>query len=538
MEFTMIETGWVSLIPPVLAIVLALITKEVYSSLFIGVFSGMLIYMFASGGNIVSAVSMTFDMMYSKIADNAYMIIFLALLWAVVSLVSKSGGSESYGRWAGKKLNSRRSAAFATSLLGVLVFIDDGFNCLTVGTVMRPITDRLRISREKLAYLIDATAAPVCIIAPVSSWAVAVASEVSQTQGFHIFLSTIPYNLYALFTIAFVFLISLTGLDFGPMKKAEERARSGAAAAVGPENAEAGAVDRGDLITAEADGKDRTKSESAGQEKSDGNNSETAAPQKKGGVIDLALPILVLIVCAILGMAYVGGYFEGVSFSEAIGYNPTAGLTLGAFAGLITAMALYLPRKLMTGKEFIDNIVGGIGNIVPPMLILILSWSLGGVCRQLIGTGEFISGFVSGSRLPMGLLPVLIFVIAALMSFSMGTSWGTFGMLIPIVTMICSADGAGAYLIPVLGATLAGSVYGDHCSPISDTTILASTGAECVHISHVETQLPYATLVAVICGIGYLIAGFTLTPWISIVIGIALMIATVYILNRRDSKKA
>ena len=354
MDFAMIETGWFSLIPPILAITLALITKEVYSSLFVGLFSGMLIYMFAGGGNLVSAVSMTFDMMYSKISDNAYMIIFLALLWAVVMLVSKSGGSEAYGRWAGAKLKSKRSVAFATSLLGVLIFIDDGFNCLTVGTVMRPITDRFRISREKLAYIIDATAAPVCIIAPVSSWAVAVASEVSETGGFHIFLSTIPYNLYAILTIVMVIFLSITGKDFGPMKQAETKAL------------------------------ESTRSDA-----------DMEFQESKGKVIDLVLPILVLIICAILGMAYVGGFFEGVSFSEAIGYNPTAGLSLGAFAGLITAMLLYLPRKLMTPKEFVGYIVEGISNIVPPMMILILSWSLGGVCRQLIGTGVFISGFVS-----------------------------------------------------------------------------------------------------------------------------------------------
>ncbi len=493
----MIETGWLSLLPPIIAIALALITKEVYSSLFIGIFSGMLIYSFSGGGTILSAASMTFDMMYAKIADNAYMIIFLALLWAVVMLVSKSGGSQAYGRWAGKRLNSRRSAAFATSLLGVLIFIDDGFNCLTVGTVMRPITDRLHISREKLAYIIDATAAPVCIIAPVSSWAVAVASEVSETNGFHAFLSTIPYNLYALLTIVMVFVICLTGKDFGPMKKAEERARlAGEAGDSGP-----------------------------------------AEGQAKGRVIDLVLPILVLIVCAILGMAYVGGFFRGVSFSEAIGYNPTAGLTLGAFAGLLTALLLYLPRKLMTAREFMQSIVGGIGNIVPPMLILILSWSLGGVCRQLIGTGVFISGFVSASNVPLGFLPFLIFVIAAVMSFSMGTSWGTFGMLIPIITMICEADGAAALLIPSLGATLAGSVYGDHCSPISDTTILSSTGAECEHIRHVETQLPYATLVAVVCAVGYLIAGFALNPWISLAVGVVLLVGAILVLNRRNWKE-
>ena len=496
MDFVMIETGWWSILPPLIAIALALITKEVYSSLFIGIISGMLIYSFAGSGSVFSAAALTFDMMSAKIADNAYMIIFLALLWAVVSLVSKSGGSQAYGRWVEKHLKSKRAAAFATSFLGVLIFIDDGFNCLTVGTVMRPITDRLKISREKLAYIIDATAAPVCIIAPVSSWAVAVASEVSETNGFHVFLSTIPYNFYALMTILMVFFISFTGRDFGPMKKAEAAAVKGVAAV-----------------------------EDMSQEES------------KGRVIDLVLPIVVLIVCAILGMAYVGGFFEGVSFSEAIGYNPTAGLSLGAFAGLLTAFILYIPRKLMKPKEFIEGIVNGIGNIVPPMLILILSWSLGGVCRQLIGTGVFISGFVSTSNLPLGLLPVLIFIIAALMSFSMGTSWGTFGMLIPIITMICEAEGAGAFLIPALGATLAGSVYGDHCSPISDTTILASTGADCKHIRHVETQLPYATLVAIVCAVGYLITGFMSSPWLAIAVEAVLLIATVLVLSKRKIKE-
>ena len=254
-------------------------------------------------------------------------------------------------------------------------------------------------------------------------------------------------------------------------------------------------------------------------------------------MIDLVLPIVVLIICAILGMAYVGGFFEGVSFSEAIGYNPTAGLSLGAFAGLLCAGILYLPRKLMKPKEFIECIVSGIGNIVPPMLILILSWSLGGVCRQLIGTGVFISGFVNGSSLPLGFLPFLIFVIAALMSFSMGTSWGTFGMLIPIITMICETEAGAGLLIPALGATLAGSVYGDHCSPISDTTILASTGADCKHIRHVETQLPYATLVAIVCAVGYLIAGFMKTPVVALVVETILLAGSVLVLSNRKNVK-
>ena len=491
----MIETGWVSILPPLIAIVLALVTKEVYSSLFLGVLSGMVIYVVSAQEPFMAVFSRIFDMMAQKIADNAYMIIFLALLWAVITLVGKSGGTAAYGRWAEKRLKNKRATLLTTALLGILIFIDDGFNCLTIGTVMRPVYDRQRISREKLAYIIDATAAPICIIAPVSSWAVAVASEVSDTNGFQTFLSTVPYNLYALLTIMMVAFVCITGLDFGKMRKAEEKAQL---------------EGNGDTMTEE---KDDTQ-------------------ESKGRVIDLVLPILVLIVCAILGMAYVGGFFSGTPFSEAIGANPTAGLSLGAFAGLVTAFILYIPRKIMKPKQFAGNIVSGIGSIVPPMLILILSWTLGGVCRELIGTGEFISGFIASSNVPLQLLPFVVFVIAALMSFSMGTSWGTFGLLIPIVTMICSATAGSELLVPTLGATLAGSVYGDHCSPISDTTILASTGAQCEHLRHVGAQLPSATLTAVVCAVGSLILGLTHLPWIGLGVSAALLIGAMLILRK------
>ena len=497
----MIETGIFSILPPLIAIALALITKEVYSSLFLGVLSGMAIYVIAAGEPVVAVFKHILDMMASKISDNSYMIIFLALLWAVVTLVGKSGGTEAYGRWAQNKLRSKMSTRLATALFGVLIFIDDGFNCLTVGTIMRPVYDRQKISREKLAYIIDATAAPVCIIAPVSSWAVAVASYFEDINGFHTFLSTIPYNLYALLTIFMVIFVCVSGKDFGKMKAAEERA-----AKEGNIPADSASV-----------------------------SAEGSSP--KGTVMDLVLPILVLVVFAILGMAYVGDFFEGGHFSQAIGENPVAGLSLGALAGLITAGIMYIPRKIIKPKEFVESIVGGIGSIVPPMLILILSWTLGGVCRELIGTGEFISGFIQTSNLNLSLLPFLLFVVAALMSFSMGTSWGTFSMLIPIVIMICSTDAGRTYLIPVLGATLAGSVYGDHCSPISDTTILSSTGAQCQHIRHVETQIPYATLVAVMCAVGYLIIGFTRTPWIGLLAGIVLLVAALYVLNKRTVKE-
>ena len=357
---------------------------------------------------------------------------------------------------------------------------------------MGPIADKHRISREKLAYIIDATAAPVCIIAPVSSWAVAVASELSDTDGFSAFLRTIPYNLYALLTLVMVFVLCLTGLDFGPMKRSEERAMTAGAA------------------TAQA-----AQTEPA-----------------KGKVVDLLLPLGVLIICAIAGMAYVGGFFAGVPFSQAVGAAPTAGLTLGAFAGLLTALVLYLPRRVMGFRTFMECIVEGVKNIVPPMLILILSWSLSGVCRELIGTGSFVSHFVGSANLPLWLLPALVFVIAAFLSFSMGTAWGTFGILLPIVSMIFASGQSPELLIPTLGATLAGSVYGDHCSPLSDTTILASTGAQVRHIDHVETQLPYATLVAVICAVGYVLVGLLHSPWLPLGLCVLLLLAALAVTRR------
>nr|WP_304710126.1 Na+/H+ antiporter NhaC family protein [uncultured Acetatifactor sp.] len=482
MGLEMIEAGWLSILPPLIAITLALISKEVYSSLFLGIFSGMCVYCFCSGGNILQAVTYVFDMMAAKIGENGYMIIFLVLLGSLVVIVTRSGGSDAYGQWAGRRIKNKASAKLATAVLGLMIFVDDGFNCLTVGTVMRPITDKCRISREKLAYLLDATAAPVCIIAPISSWAVAVASEVEEAGGLNAFVRTIPYNLYAILTIIMVFFLSVTDFDFGPMEKAEA-------------------------------GRREVKSE------------EKEANKKKGTILDLVLPVATLIVCAILGMAYVGGFFEGKSFAEAIGENPTAGLTLGTFAALTVALILYLPRRIMSLKEFMNGVIDGIKTMIPALTILILAWALGGVCREMIGTGFFVSDFVRGARLPFGVLPAIVFAVAAFLSFSMGTAWGTFGILLPIVSMMCVGDEGAAVLIPALGATLAGSVYGDHCSPISDTTILASTGAQCEHLRHVETQLPYATLVAAVCFFGYLVAGFSRNPWITIISSVLLLFA-------------
>lgn len=494
MNLEMIEAGWLSLLPPLIAITLALLTKEVYSSLFLGVLSGMLIYCFSTGGNVLQAVTYVFDMIAGKIGENGYMIIFLVLLGSLVVVVTRSGGSNAYGQWAGKRIKTKVSAKLATAFLGLLIFVDDGFNCLTVGTVMRPITDKCRISREKLAYLLDSTAAPVCIIAPVSSWAVAVASEVEEAGGLNAFLGTIPYNLYAILTIVMVFFLSITDFDFGPMKKAGET--------VGRDNSQV----------------------------------QAAEAVKKGRVPDLVLPILTLIVCSILGMAYVGGYFEGRSFAEAIGENPTAGLTLGTFAALLVAMVLYIPRRLMSLREFMAGVIDGIKTMIPALTILILAWALGGVCREMIGTGLFVSHFVTTANLSLRLLPAIVFAVAAFLSFSMGTAWGTFGILLPIVSMICAGTEGAAVLIPSLGATLAGSVYGDHCSPISDTTILASTGAQCDHLKHVETQLPYATLVAVVCFFGYLAAGFVLNPWITISVSVLLLALALGVLIHLDRR--
>lgn len=500
MNLEMIEAGWLSLLPPLIAITLALISKEVYSSLFLGVLTGMLVYCFRTGGNVLQAVTYAFDMIAAKIGENGYMIIFLVLLGSLVVVVTRSGGSNAYGQWAGKRIKNKVSAKLATSLLGLMIFVDDGFNCLTVGTVMRPITDKCKVSREKLAYLLDATAAPVCIIAPISSWAVAVASEVEEAGGLNAFIRTIPYNLYAILTIVMVFFLSITDFDFGPMKKAE-----------------------------------------ANREIEDMKVQKEDAGVKNGKVPDLVVPILILIVCSILGMAYVGGYFEGRSFAEAIGENPTAGLTLGTFAALLTAMVMYVPRKLMSLREFMTGVVDGIKTMIPALLILILAWALGGVCREMIGTGLFVSNFVTTANLPFSFLPAIVFAVAAFLSFSMGTAWGTFGILLPIVSMICVGTEGAAVLIPALGATLAGSVYGDHCSPISDTTILASTGAQCEHLKHVETQLPYATLVAVVCFAGYLVAGFVRNPWITVAASCLLLFivfAAIFYVDRKKRRNA
>ena len=492
MELEMVLVGWLSIMPPLIAIILALLTKEVYSSLFAGILSGMVIYCLASGTPIALSLRYIFDMMAYKISENAYMIIFLALLGALVYLLSQSGGSQAYGRWAGKKLKTRSTAKLSTFLLGVLIFIDDYFNCLTIGTVMRPITDKFHISREKLAYIIDATAAPVCIIAPISSWAVAVSSELGG--GMTSFMQVIPYNLYALLTLTMVIFLCINDFDFGPMKD--------------------------------------TKLDVAAIKEEAEKTSE-----KNGSMLDLIIPMIVLITSSVFFMAYVGGFFEGVPFTTAIGVHPTLGLSLGAFVSLVVTMIQYMSKKLLSYKECIEGVVEGIKTMIGAMLILVLAWSLSGVCRDLIGTGDFVSSLFSNSSFMFELLPVIVFLIASFLSFSMGTAWGTFGILIPIVSMICAQHNSSEILIITLGATLAGSVYGDHCSPISDTTILSSAGAQCDHINHVRTQLPYATLVAAICAIGYIIGGFVQNPWMTLGISEAILLTVLLIIKKIVVKK-
>lgn len=480
--FETVDVGILSIIPPMIAIVLALITKEVISALLIGILSGTLIYVINSGGGLVEMGMVAFGLMAETVGEPGKfnIILFLGLLGALVYVVTIAGGSRAYGNWAATKLKSRRSAQLATSALGVIIFVDDYFNCLTVGTVMKPVTDKYQISRAKLAYIIDSTAAPVCIIAPISSWAAAVGSTLYETGAFQnelsAFVATIPYNLYALLSILMVVIISITNLDFGSMARVEQRAT---------ETGELGALD--------------TELE------------EKILMDGKGTIWDLIIPISSLIAFSILSMLQNGGYWsgEGLTLSEAFGNcDASAALVMGAFWALVVTFLLFIPRKLIGFKTFMGGIGEGIKTMVPAYIILTLAWTIGALCQDLLGTGLFIGELVKSSSIPVGLIPAMIFLVSALLSFSIGTAWGTFGIFIPIVVMI-SQYTAPELMVVTLSATLAGSVFGDHCSPISDTTILSSTGAGCDHISHVSTQMLYALLVAGCSFIGYLVAGLS-----------------------------
>ena len=487
---------WWSLVPPLLAIVLALVTKEVYSSLFIGVAMGALLY---TGFHPWNAFVALFDIM--KNSMNLNILIFDVLLGMIIVLMSKSGGSAAYGKWAGNKIKSKKSAMLATTGLGVLIFVDDYFNCLTVGSVMRPVTDRFKVSRAKLAYIIDATAAPVCIIAPISSWAAAVNSYVPEDagiSGFQLFLRTIPYNLYAILTLLMVFTIILTGLDFGLMKKHEKNAAAG------------------DLFTSGGEEFEQVKEEEI---------------SSNGKVIDLVLPVLVLIGTAIGAMIYTG--FLGGATDVVTAFAGCDAETSLIFATLITVMfmlALYLPRKVITFKGFMDSFVEGFKMMIPAIGILIFAWSLKGM-GDALEIASFVENLVGSNASASVLLPAILFLVAIFLSFSTGTSWGTFAILVPIaIAMFPGTDNMQMMIIAV-ASVLSGAVCGDHVSPISDTTVMSSAGAQSNHINHVTTQMQYAVVVAVVSAIGYVIAGFVHIWWLVLGISAILLLVVLFVIK-------
>ena len=497
-------TLW-SLFPPVIAIGLALITKEVYSSLFVGILSGGIIYAAASGTGFEGPFKAVVQDGLITNLSNAYnvgILVFLVVLGIIVVLMNKAGGSRAYGEWAAAHIKGRRGAALSTFFLGVLIFVDDYFNCLTVGSVMRPITDKHNISRSKLAYLIDSTAAPICIIAPISSWAAAVSGTVEGVNGISLFINTIPYNLYAFLTILMVIFISVSDTDYGPMKIHEDNAKNG------------------DIFT--------TKNNTYEQD---------AQPvTERGRVIDLILPVAVLIVFCVVGMIYTGGFFSGTDFVTAFANCDAAyGLSLGSISALIVIIAYYMLRRVLKFNECMDSIAAGFKQMVPAILILTFAWTLKTMTNHL-EAGAFVSGVVQSATALSVLLPVILFVVAIGLAFATGTSWGTFGILIPIVTSVFDAELANvsqtgeipSMVIICISACLAGAVCGDHCSPISDTTIMASTGAQCDHVNHVSTQLPYALTVAAVCVVGYLLSGFVHNVFIVLGFSAALMLAVLF----------
>ena len=498
------ETAW-SLVPPLIAITLALVTKEVYSSLFIGIISGALLY---TGFNFEGTVNHTFkDGVIAVLSDsyNVGILVFLVILGAMVQLMNKAGGSAAFGEWASKHIKTRVGAQLATIVLGVLIFIDDYFNCLTVGSVMRPVTDKHQVSRAKLAYLIDATAAPVCIIAPISSWAAAVSGFVKGENGLKLFISSIPYNYYAILTIIMMVSLTIFKADFGPMAKHERNAM------------------KGDIYTTP----DRPF--------------ENFAPEKpntRGKVIDLVIPIISLIVCCIIGMIYTGGFFDGgVSFIDAFANSDASvGLVYGSFFALVITVVLYLIRNVLSFKDCMDCVPEGFKAMVPAILILTFAWSLKAMTDSL-GAKEFVAGLISDSAGDfMNFLPAIIFLIACFLSFATGTSWGTFGILIPIVVDAFNGQDRSLMIIAI-SACMAGAVCGDHCSPISDTTIMASAGAQCNHVNHVSTQLPYALVAAIASALTFLAAGFIRTAWISLIIGIAIMAVCIFVIKTLSDRK-
>lgn len=491
------STFW-ALVPPVVAIGLALITKEVYSSLFIGIAVGGILY---SGGSFERTVVHIFqDGIIGVLTDesNVGILVFLVILGAMVSLMNKAGGSAAFGRFAAKGIKTRVGAQLATILLGVTIFIDDYFNCLTVGSVMRPVTDKFKVSRAKLAYLIDATAAPVCIIAPISSWAAAVTGFVEGEDGFSIFIQAIPYNFYALLTIAMMVGMVLMKVEFGPMLKHERNAV------------------KGDLFTTE------------GRPYADESDPSEIS---RGTVMDLLIPIISLIICCVIGMLYTGGFFSGVDFVTAFSEsNASLGLTLGSFFGLLITLVLYQVRRVLDFHDCMACIPEGFKAMVPAILILTFAWTLKAMTDSL-GADVYVADLVyNHARGLLNFLPAIIFLVGCLLAFATGTSWGTFGILIPIVVGVFQNTNPELMIISI-SACMAGAVCGDHCSPISDTTIMASAGAQCEHVNHVMTQLPYAVTCAAVSFVTYIVAGFVKTAWIALPVGIILMLGAMFVLK-------
>ena len=494
------EFGILSIVPPIVAIALALITKEVITSLLIGILSGGLIY---TGGNIISALETVFELMGTKLGDNALMLVFLTMLGSLVMVMNMAGGSFAYGKWASKKIKSKKMAKLATSFLGMLIFIDDYFNCLTVGAVMKPIVDENKVSRAKLAHIIDSTAAPVCILAPVSSWAASVVAVIGDTgvkNPMSVFLSTIPMNVYPILTLLLILYFCTSDIEIGVMEKYELN-------------------DTSRIL----------ENEEVGYEYS-----------KNGKVYDLVVPILVLIFVTVTMMLKTGGFFsDGVGAAAAFGdANVNLSLVIGAFFAIAVSFVMYIPRKLLKFEEFMKGIVEGMKTMVSAIVILSLAWTIGGITSdEFLNTGSYIASLISNSTMPMWLLPAIIFVVGAFLSFSTGTAWGTFGILIPIMVPILMHTNHMHYLTIVLAAIFSGSVFGDHCSPISDTTILSSAGAGCDHIAHVSSQLSYAISVGSASALAFLVSGIIGKPALTLPIGIAILAVIVFVLKRMTINK-
>lgn len=491
-------TIW-ALLPPLVAIVLALITKEVYSSLFVGIVVGALIY---SGFKFEGTVTQIFEGGIIKVLSDSYnvgILIFLVILGSVVCMMNKAGGSAAFGRWASKKIHTRVGAELAAIILGILIFIDDYFNCLTVGSVMRPVTDRHHVSRAKFAYLIDATAAPVCIIAPISSWAAAVSGFVEGQDGLAIFVRTIPYNFYAILTIVMMVGMVLMKTEFGAMRTHEINALNG------------------DLYTTSARPYE--------------NATDDETPNPRGKVIDLVIPIVMLVICCVISMIYTGGFFSGTDFVTAFSQSDASiGLAMGSAFGLVFAIIFYMIRRVINFRDCMGCIPEGFKAMVPAIMILTFAWTLKAMTDSLgaaVFVEEAMRSVAGGIEV---ILPAIIFLVGCGLAFATGTSWGTFGILIPIVVAVFEKSSPEMMIIS-MSACMAGAVCGDHCSPISDTTIMASAGAQCDHVTHVSTQLPYAILAAAVSFVTYIVAGFVKTAWIALPVGIVLMLIVLFVIK-------